>query len=217
MKPAIRVGTDGGVARRAALVLLLGVLTFGALRFYVQDIGHFAGDYVEPAWGRLWPNRFWLMLHIVGATLALFCGPFQLWSGLRDRHRTLHRMTGRLYVSGVFVGGAAAFYLSAFVEPRSFAVALFSLGAAWWFIVGMAFGAIRQHRIQAHKEWMIRGYAVTYSFVTFRMWIGLPIWSTFGSGRLAIVLWLSWVAPLLLTEIFLRARGSVERSSVRFD
>lgn len=202
--PSVR-GADGGAARQIAIALVLGFLTLEALRLYLQDVSHLARDYVEPAWGRLWPNRFWAMLHIAGATLALFSGPFQLWSGLRDRHRTIHRWTGRVYVSGVFVGGAAAFYLSAFVEPRSFGVALFSLGVAWWFTVGMAFRAIKQHRIEAHQEWMIRGYVVTYSFVTFRLWIGSPIWSTFGSSRLAIVLWLAWVAPLLLTEVSLRA------------
>lgn len=203
-----------GVARQAALAAVLGFLAFEAGRFYLQSIGHFVRDYNDPAaWGRLWPNWFWLMLHVAGATLALFCGPFQLWSGFLNRHPSIHRWTGRLYLSGVFIGGASAFYLSAFVEPWNFGVALFSLGLAWWFTVGMAFGAIRRGQIEAHKEWMIRGYAVTYSFVTFRLWIGLPVWSMFGSARLAVVLWLSWIAPLLLVQLVL-SRRSVDRSSV---
>jgi uncharacterized membrane protein YozB (DUF420 family) len=215
--PLVR-GKDVGVARQAALAVILGVLVLEAARFYLQSVGHFSRDYNDPAaWGRLWPNWFWLMLHVGGATLALFCGPFQLWSGLRNRHLSIHRWTGRLYVGGVFMGGASAFYLSTFVEPWSFGVALFSLGVAWWFTVGMAFSAIKRHQIEAHKDWMIRGYAVTYSFVTFRMWIGLPVWSAFGSARLAVVLWLSWIAPLLLVELFLRSRSNADRSSVAWE
>ena len=206
--------TTVAVARKAAVVLVVSFLALEAVRSYVQSVGHFIRFYDDPAaWGRLWPNWFWLMLHVAGATVALFCGPFQLWSGLRNRHLSIHRLTGRLYVGGVVVGGAAAFYLSAFVEPRDFAVALFGLATAWWFTVGMAFGAIKQHRVDAHKTWMIRGYVVTFSFVTFRWWVGWPIWSAFGAARLAIVLWLSWIGPLLITEVLLQIRGSRARPS----
>ena len=42
---------------------------------------------------------------------------------------------------------------------------------------------------------MVRGYVVTFSFLTFRILIEMPIWSFAGQSRLAVVLWLSWVAP----------------------
>jgi uncharacterized membrane protein YozB (DUF420 family) len=138
---------------------------------------------------------------IAGGTAALFAGPFQLWSGLRNRHRLIHRWTGRVYVAGVFLGGGAAFYLSFFSQPRSFGVALFALGLAWWVSVGTAVLAIKQHRIEAHRAWMIRGYVVTFSFVTFRMLIEMPMWEQVGGYRLAVVLWLSWVVPLTVTEV----------------
>jgi hypothetical protein len=51
-------------------------------------------------------------------------------------------------------------------------------------------------------------YVVTSSFVTFRMLIELPLWSFAGQSRLAVVLWLSWVAPLAVTEFLLRAGSS---------
>jgi len=200
--------------RQAVLALMFGFLAYEALHFYVQDVGHFVLDYSEPSWGRAWPRRFWLMLHMTGATLALFCGPFQLWSGLRRRHLSIHRWTGRLYAGGVLVGGATAFYLSFYTPPRNFGVALFGLATAWWFTVGMALLAIKRHRIEAHKEWMIRGYVVTFSFVTFRWWVDLPLWSSLGVARLATVLWFSWVAPLVLTEVLLRWRGKLGRTSV---
>ena len=122
----------------------------------LPTIEHFAFDYSEPSFGRFWPNRLWLLLHIAGGTAALFAGPFQLWSGLRHSHPRIHRWTGRVYVSGVLLGGAAAFYLSFFSQPRSFGIALFALAVAWWVTVGVAIVAIKQYRIEAHKAWMIR-------------------------------------------------------------
>src|SRR4051812_21499686 len=47
-------------------------------------------------------------LHIVFAGIALFIGPFQFISRLRDRHRTVHRTIGRIYLVSVLFGGAAA-------------------------------------------------------------------------------------------------------------
>lgn len=197
---------DLGLARQTALILAVGWLAWTAVGFYLQEVLHFALNYSEPAFGRLWPNRAWLFLHVAGASAALFCGPFQLWSGLRRRHLSIHRWTGRLYVGGVLIGGVAAFYLSLFVEPGNFGVALFFLGVAWWLTVGAAVVAVKRRRIEAHKEWMIRGYVVTFAFVTFRWWLHWPVWSAFGSSRLAAIVWLSWLAPLLLTELVLRWR-----------
>jgi hypothetical protein len=194
--------------RKAAVLLALGFLAFKGLSYYASTIEHFAFDYSEANFGRFWPNRMWLLLHIAGGTAALFSGPFQLWSGLRNTHRGLHRWTGRLYASGVLLGGAAAFYLSFFSQPRSFGVALFMLGLAWWVTVGAAIVAIKQHRIEAHKTWMIRGYVVTLSFVTFRMMIEMPLWSVLGDARLAVVLWVSWVVPLTVTDVLLRLTPS---------
>ena len=193
--------------RKIAIALACGFLAYTGLQYYAATIEHFALDYSEANFGRFWPNRFWLLLHISGGTAALFAGPFQLWSGLRDSHRRVHRWTGRVYVAGVLVGGAAAFYLSFFSQPRSFGVALFALGVAWWVTVGTAVVAIKRQRIDAHRTWMIRGYVVTFSFVTFRMLIEMPLWSFACHARLAVVLPLACVAPLAMIEALLRLRG----------
>ncbi len=94
-------------------------------------------------------------------------------------------------------------------NPVNFGVALFFLGVAWWVTVGAAVIAIKQHRIEAHKTWMIRGYVVTFAFVTFRWWLNWPFWSALGSDRLAVVAWLSWTVPLLLTEFVVRSRRAL--------
>ena len=80
---------------------------------------------------------------------------------------------------------------------------------AWWFTVGRAFGAIKRRQIASHQAWMIRGYALTFSFVGVRVLTELPLWAFAGEARQAVVLWVSWILPLALTEAFrLRGRGA---------
>jgi uncharacterized membrane protein YozB (DUF420 family) len=188
---------------RAAGIVALAVIVLLALRFYVRDPLHYLIDQSEQSFGRYWPHRGRLTLHIVGGTLALFMGPFQLWSGLRERHFEIHRWTGRLYVLGILIGGVGAFSLASYGEPRDFGYALAVLGVAWWMCVGMGFISIRRKRIDQHREWMIRGYVITFAFVVFRILVDLHVGSALGDQRFAFSAWLSWTIPLLITEVVL--------------
>jgi len=190
-------------------IAVLALLAYEALRFYLRDPVHYVLDYTQKSFGSYWPHRVALLLHIGGGTLALFCGPFQLWSGLRRRHLSVHRLTGYLYIGGVAMAGAAAFYLGFFTQPRDFGVALWGLAVAWWTTVGMAFVAIHRKQIAAHREWMIRGYVVTFAFVVFRWVVDLPILASLGDSRFATVGWLCWAGPLLVAEVVLQWRRTV--------
>jgi hypothetical protein len=189
--------------------LAIAFLAWQAVRFWLRDPLSYLVDFSEHTFGDQWPRRWWLLLHIGGGTLALFTGPFQLWSGLRARHLRLHRLTGRVYVFGVAVGGAAGYYLSFHTQPPDFAVALFMLATAWWLTVGMAFIAIRHRQIAAHKEWMIRGYVVTFAFVLFRYLVMQPVMRPLGASKAGTVGWLCWVVPLLVTEVVLQWKRTV--------
>ena len=62
-------------------------------------------------------------------------------------------------------------------------------------------------RGQSYREWMMRSYAVTFAFVTFRFGV-----DTFTSQGLApgdaqaIMAWACWAIPLLLLEPMLQIR-----------
>lgn len=210
MDPAPRPSSLRIIAQLAgaAVILLVG---YEVVHFWLRDPLHYIIDPSEKSFGVLWPRRWWLLLHIGGGTLALFTGPFQFWSGLRRRHLGVHRITGLLYIFGIFVAGGAAFYMCQFTQPRDFGFAIAGLAFAWWFTVGMAFVCIKQRRIDAHKEWMIRGYVVTLAFVSFRYLIDLPVWQPFGPAAQSSVMWLSWSVPLLITEGVLEWRRGLRR------
>jgi hypothetical protein len=68
--------------------------------------------------------------------------------------------------------------------------------------------AIKRHLYEQHKEWMVRSYAVTLGFVTFR--ILFTALQSLGIGtrpeQLGVSAWFCWSVPLLVTEAVLQGR-----------
>ena len=200
---------------RALGLVLFAALAFESLRFVMRDPLHCLARPTPESFGsHYWPHRYLLVMHIVGGLTALVTGPFQLWSGLRRRALRVHRLSGYAYIAGVGMAGAAAFPLAWYAEPRDFGVALAALAIAWWTCVSMAFVAIRGRRIDQHRQWMIRGYVVTLAFTNFRFSIDLPIWNSIGAAAPATAVWLTWVLPLLFTEVMLQWRHAVAARAV---
>jgi uncharacterized membrane protein len=168
----------------------------------------------EVQFGRYWPHRAWLLLHIVPGIAALLSGPVQLWLGLTDRNARAHRRLGLVYVGSVATSSAAGYYL-AFNTTFGwvFGAGLGGLATAWIVTTGLAFAAIRRHLYEQHKEWMIRSYVVTTAFVTFRLFFEVLRWSGIGTvgERLTAMAWICWAVPLLVTEALLQGRKILTR------
>jgi hypothetical protein len=198
----------GGVPRsRMALGLGLLIVSAVAVKFLV----HYALPYFafDPAYfDYYWPHRFRLIFHICGGVLALTCGPFQFWTGLRRKALGFHRWTGRLYLVGVAVGASGAGMMAYFTQPRNFGVSLGFLALAWILCTGVAYLAILRGLVDLHKEWMVRSYLVTFAFVSFRLINDYPPVAHWGAGddRAATVTWACWVVPVIGYEIVRAAR-----------
>ena len=202
--------------RRAAAFLVAAFLVVLGARLFLIDAVPFLTDISPDKFGRFWPRRVWLLTHIAGASLALLIGPFQFWSGLRRRSMLIHRWTGRLYVVGVLIGGSAAFYLASHAKQgATFGISLGALGAAWWATTGMAYLAIRLGQVSQHKEWVVRSYVVTFTFVTTRSLAELGLLPRLGRDPFATLVWLSWSMPLLATEVIFQGRKIIARSDKR--
>lgn len=184
---------------RFALAALLAV----ALYFWFDSSLRYFLNIEESVFRRYWPSRNWLLFHIAGGTLALLAGPFQFWSGFKLRQPKWHRGLGYTYAVGILLGGGSAFVLSTRSALPDFGFSLFFLGFAWWLTLGMALVAIRNRRFDAHRDWMIRSYIVTFGFVTFRYVVKIEAFNALGKSKAAAVGWMCWVVPLLIAEIFL--------------
>lgn len=210
-------GSSAKSFSRFVIIGLLAVVSAVAARF----IWHYASPYFlhfgERQFDAYWPHRFRLITHIGGGIVALTCGTFQLWTGLRQRAMNVHRWIGRVYLVGAAVGILGAFLMAVYSQPRSFGVALMALAVAWAGTTGMAWAAILGGRVEIHKEWMLRSYIVAFAFVTFRFITDLMpgVTARLGSNQgdaLTSVAWLCWVLPLAVYEAILQTRRLRERA-----
>jgi uncharacterized membrane protein len=188
------------------------LIVFGlAARFLVHyAIPYFRFDQAYFDANGYWPHRARLIFHICGGMLALICGPFQFWTGLRQKAMGVHRWTGRLYLVGVAIGSLGAFLMAVYTQPHGFGLALMGLATAWILTSATAYAAILRGMVQLHKEWMVRSYLVTFAFVTFRTFS--DEWPSFaalwGSPAESVVniTWLSGVAPVAAYEVIRQTR-----------
>ena len=207
---SVHTAADSGSVGRVLKVLAWVVIVSIAVGFVAKYVFHYYLNYNAAAYNVFWPHRDGLLLHITGGMTALLTGPFQFWTGLRRRHMKVHRWTGRLFLIGILMASAGAFYLVATITADGwpFRFALFVLALAWLTTSSMAYYAIRKGQVEIHKEWMTRAYVVTFAFVTFRVLNDfgptshiLPV-----QARLAAYAWVSWVVPLLATEVILQLK-----------
>ena len=134
----------------------------------------------------------------------------QLWLGLTNRIATLHRTLGKVYVAAVLVGSVGGYYLSLTIPAKDvvYAAGLFMLCTAWIVTTSMAVFAIRRRNLLQHREWMLRNYAVTFAFVTFRIFAdALRSWQFLSYDDAGTIMaWACWAVPLLLLEPLIQLR-----------
>src|SRR6266404_3965503 len=112
----------------------------------------------DPEWMHIESFKWWLLPHGLTAACALFLGPLQFSDRLRLRFSRLHRVLGRFYAAGVFIGAPLGIYIQYFEErtggTRSFTIAAAADAALWIFSTSMALIFILQGKVQQHRQWM---------------------------------------------------------------
>lgn len=151
-----------------------------------------------------------LRLHIAGGMGALLAGPWQFSQKLRARALNLHRWLGRFYLLEVLLGSLAGFWM-AVVSMEGLPTHLgFGTLAVLWFLTGLqAYRMVRQGNIEAHRQWMIRNFALTLAAVTLRAQLPFMLavlhWPF--PRTYITVSWLCWVPNLLIAEWMVRRRA----------
>jgi uncharacterized membrane protein len=154
-------------------------------------------------------DRHLLIPHTLCGIVALLAGPPQFSSRLRLRHLKFHRILGRLYVLSVFIGALTGVALSA---GRPGMPGTSVQAAAWIFCTAAAFITARNRQIARHRQWMVRSYAVTFTFVSSRVLNLWPrYWSHLGDTFAAVGLIAFTLASLLIVELGLNWRELITR------
>lgn len=147
-------------------------------------------------------------VHFGFGAVALLAGAVQAHRGLRLRRPDVHRWTGRLYLLAVLASGSAGLLLAVRSSAGPIAQWGFGTMAVLWLVTTtVGWRRARAGRYPAHRDWMIRSYALTLAAVTLRLWLplsqvaGIPFLTAY-----VAIAWLCWLPNLLLAEWFLRSR-----------
>jgi uncharacterized membrane protein len=162
----------------------------------------------HPQWTHIHSFRWYLLPHGIMAACALLLGPLQFSDRLRQRFAKFHRVVGRFYVAGVFIGAPLGFYIQYYEErmggARSFSFAAFTDAAIWMLTTAIALYFILKGKIQLHRQWMTRSFAVAIVFLEVRVVLGITGWERLGPSVVETVVWMCVAFSLLFADFVLQ-------------
>ena len=185
---------------RYKTVLWIG-LGLTALFVFITSEGFLVADYPMYHAYRLQviSDRHLLIPHTLAGIFALLIGPISFSSRIRQNHLQLHRALGLVYVVSVFVGSASGVAL-AIGRPGLPGTAM--QAAAWIVCTTAALITARNRQITQHRQWMVRSYAVTFTFISCRVLNLWPrYWSHLGDTYAALGVIAFTLASLLIVDL----------------
>ena len=139
---------------------------------------------------------------------APFCWAlFQFSDRLRQRFTKFHRVVGRIYIFGALVAAPLGAYIQYFQErmggPRSFSVAAVVDAIMLMGTTSIAFAFILNGKVQQHRQWMTRSFAVALVFLEVRVVGGLTGWDK-SPAAIETIVWSCLAFSLLSADIVLQ-------------
>ncbi len=161
----------------------------------------------DPVWAHYQPFKWWLLPHGLAGACALLLGPMQFSDRLRQRYLRLHRVVGWIYVSGAMVLAPLGAYIQYFQErmgeTRSFTMAATADAALLMLTTAIALSFVLRGKIQQHRQWMTRSYAVALVFVEVRLIGGLTGWDN-NVKAIETVVWTCLIFAVPLADVVLQ-------------
>lgn len=187
--------------------LLFGILGLLFVYVLVHDES-FLVNRRDPIWSHYEPFKWWLLPHGVAGACALLLGPMQFSDRLRCRFRKLHRVLGRIYVAGVFIAGPLGVYIQYFeerlAESRSFTIAAMVDAVLLMGTTGIALAFIRKGKVEQHRQWMTRSFAVALVFLGGRVVGGVTGWENLGNHVEETIVWACMASSILSSDLVLQ-------------
>lgn len=172
-----------------------------------------------PIWQHYHVVGWYLLPHGIAGACALFLAPMQFSDRLRQRYTKLHRVVGRIYVGGVLFAaplGIVVQYLNeSRGDPRSFSVAAAVQASSWILTTAIAMAFILRGRVEQHRRWMTRSFAVALVFLEVRVIGGVTGWEQLGAPAIETIVWVCNVFTLLAADIALQVQESFRARPAR--
>lgn len=160
--------------------------------------------------------RIAFFIHIYASMWVLFAGFTQFSKRLQKNNPGLHRTLGYVYVVDVLlITGPAGLLMGFYANGGLFSrIAFVLLAILWIYFTAMALIKAKQKDFKAHRNYMIRSYALTLSALTLRAWkyaitnsIELPPMDVY-----RVVAWLGWVVNWGVAEWLIRRSVKSKKS-----
>ncbi len=154
---------------------------------------------------------FIFYVHVYSSILVLLAGFTQFSGYLLRQYKKIHRFFGWNYFivviclsapSGIFMG----FFANGAWHSK---VSFILLGLLWEYCTISALVYIKQNKVDKHRQFMIRSFALAVSAITLRTWKVILVYTlhTAPMDTYQIIAWLGWVPNLLIAEYIIRRKN----------
>ena len=141
--------------------------------------------------------------HVYTSMFCLLAGFTQFNNDIL-KNKTVHRTAGYLYIIAVLVFSApTGFVMGLHANGGIVAISFFvTLASLWWFFTYRALLFARQRNFIAHRNFMIRSYALALSAITLRIWkvVLVYFFEPAPMDVYIVISGLGWIPNLLIAE-----------------
>ena len=165
-----------------AAMLGTGLISVFTRMFFMGEATGTPADTYDAFNVRYVLNPLVTWLHLLPALCIAATGPLQFIRRVRNKKRQLHRVSGRIYLTCGVIGAFSGLYLGA-VHPFSgwqgpganegFATIFFA--SFTLFCLVKAYTTVRRRQFAAHREWVIRSWALMLGIGTERILLGVML------------------------------------------
>ncbi|RYY66147.1 MAG: DUF2306 domain-containing protein [Chitinophagaceae bacterium] len=146
-------------------------------------------------------------IHVYTSIFCLLAGFTQFNSTLQSKHKKIHRTAGYGYILTVLLFSApTGFIMGLHANGGGLAIAFFVvLAGLWWWCTYQAIAAARTKNFVAHRNWMIRSYALALSAITLRLWKVILVYFFHPAPMdlYVVIAGLGWIPNLMIAEFII--------------
>jgi len=195
-----------------------GIVVFsGIMRLAITGQALTTGQPVDDPVFMVYVHQPWLpAIHILAGTVFMLLGPLQFIPSIRRYWPKMHRVTGRVFLVCGLIAAATGLGVE-FTFPlrggyvKRAAMVLFSL--AMLVALALAWRAAIRRRIDLHRAWVVRAYAIGLALSTTRLYF-IPAYLMYGNPsqfEAATVTWAGFCINCLVAEWIVRRSRRTQR------
>lgn len=145
--------------------------------------------------------------HVYTSIFLMIFGAFQFSNNIQKKHIKLHRISGRLYVGILLLlSGPSGLVMSYYANGGLLAQVSFLLLSTFWMLFTfLSLYFILKKQVIKHQKFAIRGFALTLSAISLRLFKYLLVFffEPLPMDAYRIAAWSGWTFNLLVAEIII--------------